>query len=87
MEVVFLKTFEKDLGKVDRTVRRRLLRVVEELEGADGLAVIQHVKRLAGIRDAYRLRIGSYRLGFFLVGDTVQLARLLHRKDIYRFFP
>jgi len=38
-------------------------------------------------RNAYRARIGDYRIGFFFAGQTVIFARVLHRKDTYRFFP
>lgn len=87
MKVVFLKSFDKDLAKADRIVRKRLIALVQEMERCDELSSIPHVKKPTGFKDAYRLRLGPYRLGFFLSGDTVQFARLLHRKDIYRFFP
>lgn len=35
----------------------------------------------------YRIRVGDYRLGLALEGDTVILVRFLHRKEIYRYFP
>lgn len=45
------------------------------------------MKKLAGQTGAYRLRIGDYRLGFYWEGEKLTLARVLHRKEIYRFFP
>jgi mRNA interferase RelE/StbE len=35
----------------------------------------------------YRLRIGDYRLGMVIEGDGVKFVRLLHRSEIYRYFP
>lgn len=87
MKVVFLKSFDKDLARADRAVRKRLLRLIQDMESCESLSSIPHLKKLAGFKDAYRVRLGPYRLGFFLTGDTVQFARLLNRKDIYRFFP
>lgn len=87
MKVVFLKSFDKDLARADRAVRKRLLGLIQEMESRESLSSIPHVKKLAGFKDASRVRLGPYRLGFFLSGDTIQFAWLLNRKDIYRFLP
>jgi mRNA-degrading endonuclease RelE of RelBE toxin-antitoxin system len=50
-------------------------------------ADIGNLKKLKGDENAYRIRIGDYRLGIFFDGETVIFARVLHRKDIYRYFP
>jgi len=44
-------------------------------------------KKIEGYEAYYRLRIGDYRLGIKLAGNTLELIRFLHRKDIYRRFP
>jgi len=36
---------------------------------------------------AYRIRIQNYRVGIFQEGETVEFARILPRKDIYKYFP
>ena len=45
------------------------------------------LKKLKGAKNFYRVRMGSYRLGMIIKGEEVTLIRLLHRKDIYKFFP
>lgn len=35
----------------------------------------------------YRIRVGDYRIGFMLDNDILVFMRVLHRKDIYRYFP
>jgi mRNA interferase RelE/StbE len=45
------------------------------------------MKKLAGGKSYFRVRVGSYRLGFAAKGDTVTLIRFLHRKEVYRYFP
>ena len=87
MEVQFLRSVEKDLSKVDLGTRRKVLRIVLALEEAGSLDQLHPIKTLSGYRDAYRVRIGESRLGQYLMGNKVQLARLLHRKEVYRFFP
>ena len=45
------------------------------------------MKKIKRDNNAYRLRVGDYRIGFFLEEDTIIFSRVLHRKEIYRFFP
>ena len=59
----------------------------EEMLQAGTLAELRGDKKLAGHRDAFRIRVGDHRLGFFFRKGTIEFARLLHRKDIYRLFP
>jgi len=42
----------------------------------------QDIKRLKGI-EAYRLRIGDYRVIFEIEKDTIQILKIGHRKNIY----
>lgn len=35
----------------------------------------------------FRSRIGDFRMGAKLEGDTLVFIRFLNRKDIYRYFP
>jgi mRNA-degrading endonuclease RelE of RelBE toxin-antitoxin system len=87
MEVQFLRSFEKDLNKADSTVRRKILSLVARMEAIRSVSELPQVKKLKGHEDAFRLRVGQFRLGFFVQGNVVQLARLLDRRDIYRYFP
>lgn len=48
---------------------------------------IQNISKLKGYKNAYRIRIGSYQIGVFIEHDTVEFARVVHRKNIYNVFP
>ena len=89
MKTEFLRRFEKDLDKVDRQdVSDRLLELIQAVEEAQSLADIPNLKKLKGHADAFRIRMGDYRIGLFLKSDdTVEFVRFLHRKDIYKVFP
>ena len=88
MKVEFLKSFSKDLNSINaKSVKQSLVRIIESLEKADDLSNISNIKKLKGTRNAYRIRVGDYRLGFFADKSSIQLARFLHRKDIYKLFP
>jgi len=42
---------------------------------------------MEGAKNAFRLRVGDYRIGLYLEGDSVVLSRVLNRKEMYRYFP
>jgi mRNA-degrading endonuclease RelE of RelBE toxin-antitoxin system len=88
MKVEFLSTFNKDLNKLSSPfIRKSLKTLILKLESSESLAAVPNVKKLAGHKHIYRIRLGDYRVGFFFENNTIQLARIAHRKDIYKIFP
>lgn len=88
MKTEFSRTFAKDLGRVsNQKVIGRIRKTIEDVRRAGSLSEIQNSKMLAGNARYYRIRAGSYRLGFRFMDGTVLFLRCLHRKDIYRYFP
>ena len=87
MHVEFLSSFSKDLDKIkSKKLKKSIIATIEKLEQVDSLSDISNVKKLAGHESAYRIRIGDYRLGFFF-SKSIELARIKHRKEIYKLFP
>ena len=88
MQVEFLSSFDKDLEKINlKSVRLQIARFIEQVESAENLLHFPNLKKLKGHKSAWRLRVGDYRVGFFLEGQKVQFAHAVHRKDIYKVFP
>jgi mRNA interferase RelE/StbE len=88
MEVEFLSSFLKDLGKIQsKVVKSEVAEILEEVEAASNLSSIRNIKKLKGHKNAYRIRSGDYRIGIFAEKNRVEFARILHRKDIYKIFP
>ena len=88
MQVEFLDKFYRDIDGINvKSVKIRLIKLIDLLESAENLDVIPNIKKLTGHKSAYRVRIADYRVGFFFEGNTVLLARVVHRKDIYKVFP
>jgi mRNA interferase RelE/StbE len=88
MNVEFLAKFVKDLDKLNAGhVKASVFNIIVLLEAANSLAEIPHLKKLKGHRAAFRIKIGDYRIGIFVEGKTVEMARVVHRKDIYKVFP
>ena len=88
MKVGFRQSFTKDLAKVkDKGLLRRVKIAIETLERAESLEQIKGLKKLRGVGNYYRLRIGDFRIGLALEEGEVIFVRLLNRKDMYRYFP
>jgi mRNA interferase RelE/StbE len=88
MKVEFLEQFDKDLDRIkDKSVHSALLKLIGLLEEANSLAEIPNLKKLQGFKNIYRIRIRDYRVGLIIEKKTIELARILHRKDIYNKFP
>lgn len=88
MRTTFRKGFTRDLKKIkDQQMLQRVKKKVEEIEEADLLEEVSDVTKISGASGFFRVRIGTYRLGIAVEGDTVEFVRCLHRRDIYRYFP
>ena len=88
MKLVYKKSFARDLRQIqDKTLLNRLREVIQEMEAAAGIQDLTGLKKLSIESAYYRLRLGDYRLGLIIEADTATLVRILHRKDIYRYFP
>ena len=56
-------------------------------ESTDHLFEINNIKKLKGHAEAYRFRLGKYRIGFYYDGDKVEMERFVIRDKIYDVFP
>jgi len=54
---------------------------------AETIQDINNIKKLTGFKFHYRIRIGDYRAGIVIKNNEVIFERLIHRKDIYKYFP
>lgn len=90
MEIIVDKTFFKDLDKLkNKSLHTKIDEVIEEIKNASTLSEIKNLKKLSTgkIKDCYRLRIADYRIGIRFIGSRIVFVRILHRKEIYQFFP
>jgi len=84
----FKESFTKDLRRIrDKDLLNRAKAVIETVEQAPSLGEIPSLERLKGWSKYFRIRVGDYRVGLVVEGNTVTFIRFLHRKDIYRYFP
>jgi mRNA interferase RelE/StbE len=88
MNVEFRKSFEKDLRKIKRVeLLQKIQAVIEEVEAVNSLTALTNIKKLKAEGNYYRIRIGDYRIGLSVGESAVAFVRVLHRKEMYRYFP
>jgi mRNA interferase RelE/StbE len=88
VKVAFEASFVRDLKKIrDQSVHGRVEQAIQDVKNADTLQDIPGFRKLRGYDSFYRIRIGDYRIGLEFAGSEVVFVRILHRKNVYRYFP
>ena len=87
MNIEIRKSFTKDADKLPVPFQRQLNIIIGNIEKATQPSQLENCKKLTGFKTAYPIRMGNYRIGFYYENKTVELVRILHRKEIYRYFP
>ncbi|QTD39129.1 plasmid stabilization protein [Polaribacter batillariae] len=76
MEIIYLRQALKDVNKIKNSkLKLKLAKVVANLKIAENLSEIKNVQAMSGHSEAYRIRIGDYRLGIFYSEEKITIAR------------
>jgi mRNA interferase RelE/StbE len=88
LKVAYQKRFLADLAKLPAAVRKGIEKFVfEEMPALNSLGESGKIEHMKGYKHYYKARFGSYRVGLKVEADIVSFQRVLHRRDIYRYFP
>ena len=88
MNVRFRSSFKKDLKRIkDPDLLNQVNSAIEAVKATESISAISNLLKLKGYQEFYRIRIGNYRIGLRVTDDAVIFVRLLHRREIYRYFP
>lgn len=87
MKIIATKTFEKQFAKSPAYVKKKVADLYLKIEACKGWSDIPAIKEMKGHENIFRIRIVDYRIGVQILDDTVKLVVIMHRKEIYRFFP
>lgn len=88
MRVAFKASFAKDLRKIkEKQLKIQVGEVIKLVEQSNSLHEVEHIKKIIGADNYFRIKLGDYRIGLIFQDNTVFFVRFLHRKDIYRHFP
>ena len=81
MKINIRRSAIKDLKKISPENREKIHLKMTELKNFPD---ISNLKKLTNFEPAYRRRIGDYRILFDVIEDTIEIGRILHRKDSYK---
>lgn len=89
MQLKLKKKFLKQLAELPTDTRLKIEEFVFViLPACRCLADLGSVEKMQGYDGYYKARFGSYRLGIKLEDDGTLIVQLvMHRREIYRFFP
>lgn len=88
MNIIYKKSLIKDLKSVNHSkTKEKIAEIVAEIKNAESISEVKNIKKLQGYPNAYRIRLGDYRIGFLIEDEKVVLCRILKRNDIYKVFP
>jgi len=88
MRVYIDKTFAKDTSKIeDKKLLNQIAEIIEDIQSAEKLSALTNCKKLKGSKNAFRIKIGEYRIGLIFEDESVELIRFIHRSKIFTFPP
>jgi mRNA interferase RelE/StbE len=88
MIIFYQKKFLKDLAWIPSPLRKKIEDFVfKELPAAANFSHVKGVENMTGYPHYYKIRFGDYRLGIHYENGSLTVERILHRREIYRYFP
>lgn len=88
MTVSFKNKALKDLKNIPENRKKQIIDLLfNDIQQFDNIKEIKDIVKIKSFNNYYRIRKGEYRIGLKLENDKLIVMRILHRKEIYRFFP
>lgn len=77
MPIEYSKKAVKYINSVDRLTKKRLKESIEKIPFGD-------IKKLQGVEDGYRLRVGDLRVLFSMENDKIYIDNIIPRAQAYK---
>jgi len=88
VKISYKKKFLKDVNKLPDHIKQGILDIAfKQILEIENIQDFSNLKKLTGFKNFYRIRYSDYRVGIAVQQDKIVFLRVLHRKDIYKFFP
>lgn len=90
MEVILSRNFVKELRQCPLHIQARAEKFIETATIATKLDGIPNIRKLSGLNDYYRVRLGNYRIGFKFESGVMKVMCVMTigpRGDVYNNFP
>lgn len=83
--VEFVKSAKKEFDPLQAKIQHKIVEALRLL-AANPFSELLKVKKLKGVQELYRVRLGDYRLIYEVAKDASKLLviKIGHRKDVYR---
>jgi len=79
--IVYKSSIRKDLKKIDK---KELLKILDEIENILKSKSLKGKELKGEYTGLFSYRIGNYRVIYAILGSTVLVLRISHRKDVYK---
>jgi mRNA interferase RelE/StbE len=87
LNIEYHKKFLKDLASIPELERKKIEQfVLNDILKSKSFRDIR-IEKLQGYKNYYKIRFGNYRVGIHYENNTLTFERVLHRKEIYKYFP
>ena len=80
-KITFKRSVAKDLKKIDPSKADQILKKITSELSKKAEKSPELKGQFAGLR---KYRIGSYRVVYVIIDDSVLILRIKHRKDVYK---
>ena len=77
MRIEYTKQAVKYINGADKPTKRRLKEAIEKIPSGD-------IKKMQGIENGYRLRVGDLRILFTFEDDVIFIEKILPRGEVYK---
>lgn len=81
MQVIITPKALKDLKQLHKVSQ---ILIIERLKKLETGSPATSIERLAGYKNAFRVRVGNYRVVYRIIGRKIYVVLIGHRKDVYR---
>lgn len=81
MEVIVKKKIYRQLKRVPQNIRNDILDTIRGLKSFP--SVVFDIKKLSGMKNTYRVRIGRYRMLFILEKNKIYVFKVDIRERVY----
>ncbi|MBX9831108.1 type II toxin-antitoxin system RelE/ParE family toxin [Candidatus Babeliales bacterium] len=84
-KIEFSKKAIRSLVKLPQRIKASILEKLDDLS-IDPYAKNNNVKKLQGMEDSYRLRVGDYRVVYRILDEKVviEVVTIGHRQEVYK---
>lgn len=79
--IVYKSSIKKDLRRIDR---KKLPAILEDIESVLKDSPLKGKELKGEFEGLFSYRVGDYRVIYTILGNTVMVLRISHRKDAYK---